>query len=294
MRLLITGAWQDALEYIKEIEGMGHEVRFLQQEKDELPCEAEWVEGVICNGLFIYHSISQFVNLKWIQLTSAGYDRVPIEYVEEKGIVIHNAKGVYSIPMAEFAIAGVLSLYKGINQFYIKQKEHRWEKNRSLRELSGQTVFIIGCGSVGTECARRFKAFGCRVIGADITIRDDPNYKEIVPICCLDEKLCEADVVVLTLPLTKDTQGLINAKRLGLIKGVLVNIARGAIVEQTALEAWNGEAVIDVFEDEPLAPDSSLWDKDGFLITPHCSFVGNRNSIRLNEVILNRIKIIGV
>ena len=78
MNLLITGAWPEAKEHIAEIERMGHKVAFLQQEKEQLPCAYEWVEGVICNGLFLHHPISLFTNLRYIQLTSAGYDRVPM------------------------------------------------------------------------------------------------------------------------------------------------------------------------------------------------------------------------
>ena len=149
MNILITGAWQDAQQHIAEIENMGHEVCFMQYEKDELPYEYGWVEGVICNGLFLYHEIEKFINLKYIQLTSAGYDRVPMDYVKKHGIEAHNAKGVYSIPMAEFAIAGVLELYKQRAFFRENQKVHKWEKHRGLLELYGKKVCIVGCGSVG-------------------------------------------------------------------------------------------------------------------------------------------------
>lgn len=289
MNLLITGAWQQASEYFETILQMGHSVQFLQHEKDDLPCSPEMVEGVICNGLFLYHHIEQFRNLRYIQLTSAGFDRVPMDYIKEHGIVIYNARGVYSIPMAEFAVAGVLSLYKGLEQFHENKKAHNWRKDRYLRELAGQTVVIVGCGSVGTECARRFNAFGCKVVGVDIVVCEDPNYTVIVPLSQLDEKLSEADVVILTLPLTETTRGLIDRRRLAFIHGVLVNIARGAIVDQAALEDWDGEAVIDVFENEPLAEDSSLWGKEKFIITPHNSFVGTGNQKRIKDVILSNL-----
>ena len=289
MNLLITGAWQQASEYIEPIQQMGHSIQFLQLEKDELPCHPEWVEGVVCNGLFLHHPIECFTNLRYIQLTSVGFDRVPMDYVKAHNIVIHNARGVYSIPMAEFALAGVLSLYKGIGRFRDQQKEHQWEKNRNLRELFGQTVLIVGCGSVGTECAKRFSALGCKVIGVDTTVREDSAYSEIVPLSRLNEKLPKTDVVVLTLPLTRDTRGLIDQKKLALIHGVLVNIARGEIIDQTALEAWDGEAVIDVFEDEPLPNDSPLWEKEGFIVTPHNSFIGKGNNKRINQLVLNNL-----
>ena len=136
MNLLITGAWNDAKDHFDELEKLGHHIEFLQFEKEALPCPYEWVEGVICNGLFLFHAIEKFANLKYIQLTSAGFDRVPMEYVEEHQIEIHNARGVYSIPMAEFALFGVLELYKQGRFFMENQKQHRWEKHRELLELN--------------------------------------------------------------------------------------------------------------------------------------------------------------
>ena len=163
MILLVTGAWQDAKNHIPELEKMGHEVIFQQYEKDPLPCPAEIIEGIICNGLFLDHKIEQFVNLRYIQLTSAGYDRVPVDYIRDKKIEIHNARGVYSVPMAEFALCGVLMLYKHMHQFMKQQEAHIWKKQRNLLELTDKKVLIFGCGSVGTECARRFTSFGAKV-----------------------------------------------------------------------------------------------------------------------------------
>lgn len=82
MNLLITGAWSAAKEYIPEIEKQGHRVVFMQNESDTLPCAPEWVEGTVCNGLFLSHDIKQFSNLRYVQLTSAGFDRVPMEYIK--------------------------------------------------------------------------------------------------------------------------------------------------------------------------------------------------------------------
>ena len=127
MNLLITGAWQHASMFIPKLIEQGHEVFFLQNEADVLPCNPEWVEGIIGNGIFLQHPISSFPNLKFIQLTSAGFDRVPMDYVKENGIEIHNARGVYSVPIAEFAVAGVLELYKGMKEFQKNQKEKKWE-----------------------------------------------------------------------------------------------------------------------------------------------------------------------
>lgn len=290
MNLLVTGAWSDGKNCISELEAMVHNVTFMQYEKDALPCDYEWVEGVICNGLFLTHPIEKFINLKFIQLTSAGFDRVDMNYVKAHNIEIHNARGVYSIPMAEFAICGVLQLYKQAAFFRENQKQHLWEKHRGLLELAGKNVLIVGCGSVGNECAKRFKAFDCTITGVDLFQREDSLYSEMLPLNKLDEALGQADVVVLTLPLTEQTRHLIDESKLSLIKNgaTLANIARGAIIDTKALlnhiDRFTG-AVLDVFEEEPLNENSPLWDKQNIILTPHNSFVGEGNGGRLREII---------
>lgn len=316
MNILITGAWTGAEKYIPEIKSQGHKVVFMQWEQDPLPCSPDWVEGVVCNGLFLHHEIEQFKNLRYIQLTSAGYDRVPMDYVRNhviessdkqnndkqnnneqnnneqfennlsnnKKIEIHNARGVYSIPMAEFAVAGVLSIYKKLNILAMGQKEHRWTKQRDLSELYGKKVCIVGMGSVGIECAKRFEAFGCKIIG--IGRNDD-----------LNEGLTNADIVILTLPYTKETHHLIDAERLKLPSpsAVWVNISRGGVIDQEALikhlqtDGSPSHAVLDVFEEEPLLVDSPLWDMQNVIITPHNSFVGDGDEERLSDVIIKNL-----
>ena len=290
MNILITGAWDVAKQHISEIEKMGHKVVFLQQEKDNLPCSYEWVEGVICNGLFLHHPLSRFLNLRYIQLTSAGYDRVPMDEVERSNIEIHNARGVYSIPMAELAVTGVLDIYKGMYRFREQQKRHEWVKNRQIRELAGSKVVIVGCGSVGTECAKRFKSFECQVIGIDVIVRNDSNFDAIKDLQELSAEAVNADVMILTLPLTSETRGIIDERILSSFKGILVNIARGGVVDQSALEVWKGAAVLDVFENEPLEEGSPLWDKEDTIVTPHNSFVGNGNAERLRKLILMNLQ----
>lgn len=294
MNLLITGAWQQAKEYIPEIEKK-HDVMFLQYEKEELPCDPVWVEGIIGNGFFLSHPIEQFTNLRYIQLTSAGFDRVPMDYVKEKGIKINNARGVYSIPMAEYALSGVLALYKKQRFFADNQKAHKWEKERNLRELYGKKVCILGCGSVGTECAKRFEAMGCTVYGIDPVVREHRSFFSIYHTDDLTDVLGRSDIVIITLPLTEKTRGMFNADVLGAVKdgAVLINIARGALIDSEALvaELKSGRisAVLDVFEEEPLGKNSELWDLGNVIITPHNSFVGEGNGKRMSDVIMRNL-----
>lgn len=292
MKLLITGAWDCTEQQLDKIRGLGHTVVFMQYEKDALPCAADEIEGVICNALFLYHNIELFTSLRYIQLTSAGFDRVPLDYINAHGIKIYNARGVYSIPMAEFAVSGVLQLYKQSRFFYENQKLKKWEKRRDLSELFGKTVLIVGCGNVGTECAKRFKAFGCTVVGIDAFHYQNESFEEMSGLDSLDLKLSEADVVVLTLPLTDETKGLFDIERFNKMKdgAVMVNISRGAVVDEKALlNALDGKlfgAVLDVFEKEPLSENSELWQKPNVIVTPHNSFVGTENNDRLNKIII--------
>ena len=295
MNILITGAWNHTPAQRKAVEDLGHTVTFMQNEKDALPIAYETVEGVIGNGLFLYHPIEKFVNLKYIQVTSAGLDRLPVEYIREHDIALYNAKGVYSIPMAEFALAGVLQVYKQAAFFQKNQSNRLWNKHRGLLELYGKTVCILGCGNIGTECAKRFRAFGCRVIGVDQTAWEAPDYDRILPQEQLRQTVQAADVLVVTVALTEQTHGMINAEMFDAMKPgcVVVNMSRGAVVDTSALlDALRNEkvfAVLDVFEEEPLPSDHPLWDMENVVITPHNSFVGDGNQSRLTSVIFQNI-----
>lgn len=297
MRLLVTGAWKCTEEQLNMLRSQGHEISFLQNESDDLPKDALKAEGVICNGLFLHHDIREFGSLRYIQLTSAGMERVPMDYVEANRIEIHNARGVYSIPMAEFAVAGVLSLYKKQGFFHENRKKREWKKDRELLELFGKTVTVVGFGSVGYECAKRFSAFGVKVLAVDIVKPKCDGYDEFYNIEDVEKALGRSDITVLTLPLTEQTKNLINKKRLSAVKegAILVNIARGQIVNTgDLLEALKDKrlsgAVLDVFEEEPLPADSPLWCLDNVILTPHNSFVGDGNAERLWQVIKNNLE----
>ena len=296
MKLLVTGAAQLNEFQLKTLSEMGNEVFFMQNEKDKVPVSYEEIEGVICNGLFLFHKIDEFKNLKYIQITSSGFDRVPMDYVKKHKIEIFNAKGVYSIPMAEFAVSSVLQIYKNTEFFRKNQKNGVWEKNRNLKELYGKNVCIVGCGSVGTECAKRFKAFGCNVFGIDAFLKKEEYFSEIYQPDETAEVFSGSDIVILTLPLTKETYHFVGERELSAMpeNAILINLARGAIVDTDALlnelQKERIFAVLDVFEEEPLSKDSLLWKLKNVLITPHNSFVGERNAERLWNVIKTNLE----
>lgn len=296
MKLLLTGAFKHTQEQIEYLKSLGHEIVFVQDERETLDFDLNEIEGVICNGLFLYNDIEKFRSLKYIQLTSAGFDRVPLDYINKQGIKIFNARGVYSVPMAEFALTGILQLVKESRFFYDNQKQGIWEKSRTLGELSGKTAVIVGAGNIGAEVAKRLKAFDMMVIGVDVFDGERPYFDKIELLNKLNDQLEIADVVVLTLPLMDSTRGMFDKSKFKLMKSssIFVNIARGPIVvENDLIQALEENeilgAVLDVFENEPLNENSPLWNMEKVILTPHNSFVGENNNQRMFDVILTNI-----
>lgn len=294
MNVLVTGAFQLNSKELAELKAAGHQI--CVQPDERAPVEhPERYEAVVCNGLFLYSPIENFTNLHLIQLTSAGLDRVPLDYIRAHGIELHNAAGVYSVPMAEFAVCGILQLYKQSRFFTENQARHKWEKHRGLRELSGKRVCILGCGDVGREIAKRLSAFGCRITGVNRTVRELPDFERVLPLEKLSDAASACDILICCIALTLETRGIVCKAVFDRLhpNAIFVNVARGALADEAALTAWlqsGGHAVLDVFEEEPLPETSPLWDMENVLLTPHNSFVGDGNRTRLWETIKENLK----
>ena len=289
MNVLVTGAFQLNSEELAALEAAGHRV-FIHPDERSLVEQPERYEAVVCNGLFLYNSIERFTSLRLIQLTSAGLDRVPLDDIRARGIALHNAAGVYSVPMAEFAVCGILQLYKQSRFFAANQAQHKWEKHRSLLELSDKRVCILGCGDVGREIAKRLHAFGCRITGVNRTAQVLPDFDEVLPLDKLPDAAAVCDILICGIALTPETCGIVGKEIFDRLHdgAVFVNVARGALADEAALTKWlqnGGRAVLDVFEEEPLPESSPLWDMENVLLTPHNSFVGEGNRARLWEMI---------
>lgn len=285
MNVLVTGAFQLNSEELAALKAAGHQVCVHPDER--APVEhPERYEAVVCNGLFLYSPIENFTNLRLIQLTSAGLDRVPLDYIRTHGIELHNAAGVYSVPMAEFAVCGILQFYKQSRFFTENQARHKWEKHRGLLELSGKRVCILGCGDVGCETAKRLKAFGCRITGVNRTVRSMDCFDNVLPLEKLEDAASACDILICCIALTAETRGIVGKDIFDSLPphAIFVNLARGALVDEAAMIAWlqnGGHAVLDVFEEEPLPASSPLWSMENVLLTPHNSFVGDGNRERL-------------
>lgn len=292
MKALITGAWKYTNEQIEYLKKKNFEIYFMQNEKENTDIDFEQIDYVVCNALFLYHDIKLFKNLKVIQLTSAGLDRVPLDYIKENHIKLFNARGVYSIPIAEFIICKILDIYKNSFEFYNNQKQHLWCKNRNILELYNKNVTIVGYGNIGKEIAKRLKAFAVNVNVVDIVKKEDSNISKYFDISNLKLAVSNSDIVIITLPLTVETKGIFNKEILGSLKNeaILVNMARGEIiVEDELIEVLKKgkikAAILDVFQEEPLERNSELWNLENLIITPHNSFVGENNNERFFEIV---------
>ena len=296
MKTLVTGAFplDDGRRAALEALGLALTVHPDERTPVEAP---ETYEAAICNGLFAFQDIAAFPNLKYIQLTSAGMDRVPLDYCRVHGIRVCNAAGVYSGPMAEWTVMRLLELYKNAAALEENRRAARWVKDRSWLELSGKTACIVGFGAYGMETAKRLKAFGMNVLAVNRSRKESPFVDRWYPMNRLEEALGEADAVILAIALTDETLDLMNEGRFAAMKpgAVLINAARGALVDEdallAALEAGKlAGAALDVFRTEPLPAMSPLWRQERVLISPHNSFLGDGNNKRLTNIVLNNLK----
>jgi len=220
--------------------------------------------------------------LRWIQLLTMGYD--PLEkYGAPHGVTITNAGDAYAPTVAEHALALSLALLRQIRPSIERAAKHVWEPGLAagVATLNDALVAVIGFGSIGREIAVRLRGCGARVVAVTRSGRVHPLADESAPVSALHEILARVDAVVLAVPLTAQTRGLIDKAALAALRpsAVLVNIARGGIVDSAALVAALKEgrlagAALDVTDPEPLPAGHPLWDAPNIIITPHIAGYG--------------------
>ena len=218
---------------------------------------------------------------------SAGIDGLATEHLRARpSVVVTTARGVHGDQMAEHTLALILALTRALPRFLRQQARREW-KRQTLPDLAGRTLLILGYGTIGERIGELTRAVGLTVIGVRRTPRSSetrtPDGVETVGIDDLDRVLPRADYVVLTLPRTPETLGLMSRERLSSMKpgSFLVNVGRGGTVDEKALfeVLRNGPlegAALDVFGEEPLAPESPLWDLPNLIVTPHVAAASPR------------------
>lgn len=225
--------------------------------------------------------------LKWVHATSAGVDALMFDALIESGVTLTNARGVFDRGIAEYVLGAVLLFAKDTLGNLHYQREHQW-CHRDTELIEERQVLVIGAGSIGGEVAQLLRATGMKVTGVARSAREDNRFDQVIANDDLFDALPEADVVVITAPLTGATQGLFDAKAFAAMKtsARLINVGRGPIVNTddlvTALRNSDiAGAALDVFEEEPLPRRHPLWDMPNVMISAHMAgdFIGWRKAL---------------
>ena len=225
---------------------------------------------------FPHHLLPRAKRLRWVQNMGAGVERFLIPELP-KGVALTRIAGIFGPWMAEYVLGWCLWHTQRTELFRAQQRESRWRQVDPLR-LHGAELCIVGLGDIGRTIARAARGVGMRISGVSQSGRKAPGVDRVYRARDLDKPLASADFVVLTVPLTAATRGLIGARELARMKpsAWLVNIGRGPLVDEGALlEALSGKriggAILDVFDEEPLPADHPLWKFENVVITPHIS-----------------------
>ena len=293
MKVLFT--YDYGPEKMDSIRELGYELIYIHENEVKSDTDTEDADILVCYNPFSRLDLRRMKELKLIQLSSIGIDQVPLEYIQDRRIILSNNRGGYSIPMGEWIVLKTLEMLKNSKELYRQQQRKQWKIDTNVLELYGKTIGFVGTGTIAHEAAKRLQGFEVRILGVNTTGYKVEHFQRCYPIEALDLMLGECDIVVLTIPHTEKTHHLINQERIEAMReGVyLINVSRGSIVDQEALirSLQDGKihtAALDVFEEEPLPPESLLWDLSNAIITPHNSWISEmRNERRFQTIYEN-------
>jgi phosphoglycerate dehydrogenase-like enzyme len=248
-------------------------------------------------------AVTGLPRLRWVHATSAGAGEqvrragLPAEALER--VTVTTSSGVHAVPLAEFSILGLLAVAKELPRLLADQRARAWpEVRQPLRELSGQTLFLVGLGEIGREVARLGRALGMRTVGFRRTQGPPPDHvDEVHGPERLPELAGRADAMVVSLPLTDQTAGLVDRATIERLPAscIFVNVGRGGVVDEPALvealrERRIAGAFLDVFATEPLPEDSPLWALPNVLVTPHAAALSARENERIVELFRDNLR----
>ena len=249
------------------------------------------------DGIVTYHLDDDLLdaaeNLRWIQCLSAGVDHYDFDALRERGIALTNSSGIHAEPIAEQVLCYLLMFERGLVQATRQQSRGVWERFEG-GELRGKTLGVVGVGAIGQRVAQVCSALGMRVLGTKRDTSEVPDgVDELYAADDYHRLLLDADYVVLACPLTDETEGLLGREEFRLMseESVLVNIARGGVVDEAAMtRALQNRAIrgaaLDVFETEPLPPESPLWDLSNVVVTPHMAGSTPKKPERWRDIIV--------
>jgi len=227
----------------------------------------------VCFGNPELDWVTKSKNLKWIQLESVGFEKY--SKVKIPGLKISNLRGFFSIPVAETALAGILSLKRGINRLLSLKNKKKWLGSSirpTLNLLNGSNVLILGAGSIGLKIKNLLEKFNCKILMYD----KFKNDADLININDLDNHLPNVDILIGCLPENNETKQLLDNYRINLLKksSIIVNVGRGSLInEKTLIHNIKSEklagAFLDVTDKEPISNDSPLWSIPNIILSQH-------------------------
>ncbi|WP_440771548.1 D-2-hydroxyacid dehydrogenase [Natronorubrum sp. DTA28] len=293
---------------LEEISHRRSDIDLVHPDEDDL-LEAVAEAEIVVTGRLPEEVLTAADDLRWVQALSAGTDAYDHDALEARDVALTTVSGIHAKPIAQQVLGYLLHFERRFDRAIAQQRTKTWERY-SGGELGDHTVGIVGVGAIGSQIADYCNTFDARVIGTKRDPTDAPAaVDDVYGPDGLETVLAESDYLVLACPLTEETRGLIDAEALATLTddAVLVNIARGEVVDQgalvDALEADElGGAALDVFEEEPLPEASPLWNRDDVLVTPHMAgstphywercadvFIRNYDRFRDGEALENRV-----
>ena len=288
MRLVLCYPVQD--RHLRQIEAAAPEFEVVDAGQQGV------ARGLLAADLFCGHAkvpvpwddVVDEGRLRWIQSSAAGLDHCLVPSVIESDIVVTSASGVLADQVAEHTVALLTATLRSLPTFFQAQRQHEFVR-RPTRDLHRTTIGIVGFGGVGRRVAEVLAPYRTKILATDMFPDDKPDHvAELWPADHLQQLLEQSDIVILCVPLTDRTRGMINAAALAQMQphAVLVNVSRGqAVVESDLVDALRNNvlaaAAVDVTEDEPLAESSPLWDLPNVIITPH---VAGQSARRIDDM----------
>lgn len=262
-------------------------------------------EAPECEVMFAVSGIRELLDiaprLRWVQVWAAGVNRLPMEEMRTRGILLTNTSGVHGVPIAENILGMMLAFAIRLPTYMEAKLRHEWLPDRAMYqkfELEGQTLLIIGLGGIGSTLARKANALGLHVIGVrNRSLPPPPGVQELFPTKRLGEALARADHVALCLPLTPETTGFLGEAELRQMKptAYVYNVGRGQSIDREALlkalrEDWIAGAGLDVTDPEPLPPDDPLWSFPNVILTQHTSGHTPKAPRRIIDIFLENLR----
>lgn len=236
-------------------------------------------------------------NLKWIAWYATGVEKLPLDYLQRRNIILTNNKGAHEVQMSEFIIGYILADYKNMRTSFKNQTNRHYNSRLTGKNLKGQSIMFLGTGSIAQRTAQLAKAFGVRIIGVNTTGKQVDNFDETYNIEEFEQVIGYADIVINTLPQTTKTTHLLSKRHFELMKdtALFINVGRGSVVKnEVIIEVLQNKiirhAYLDVFENEPLSQDSKFYDIDNISITAHISGNNTEYSDEVTDIFIDNLK----